>query len=124
MVLCMSDPARRSRAEILIGRPNRAIVHELLEWFREPGQLDLRCQMQGKTALHLAAEYGNVGVAEELIKADADNSFRCEMEETPADMARRVFAQKKILGGKKPDTSRTKLSRKDGHTTMTKNDTD
>ncbi len=76
---------------------NRAIVHELLEWFREPGQLDLRCQMQGRTALHLAAEYGNVGVAEELVKAGADKSLRCEMEETPADSARRVFAQKKIL---------------------------
>jgi ankyrin repeat protein len=76
---------------------NRAIVHELLEWFREPGQLDLRCQMQGKTALHLAAEYGNIGVAEELVKVGADKSLRCEMGETPADIARRVFAQKEIL---------------------------
>lgn len=77
---------------------NRAVVHELLEWFHEPGQLDLRCQMQGKTALHLAAEYGNVGVAEELVKAGADKSVRCETEETPADIARRMFAQeKKIL---------------------------
>ena len=76
---------------------NRAIVHELLEWFRELWQLDLRCQMQGKTALHLAAEYGNVGVAEELVKAGADKSLRCEMEETPAEIAKRVFAQKKIL---------------------------
>ena len=76
---------------------NRAIVHELLEWFREPEQLDLRCQMQGKTALHLAAEYGNVGVVEELVKAGADKSLRYEMEETPADIAKRMFAQKKIL---------------------------
>lgn len=76
---------------------NRAIVHELLEWFREPDQLDLSCQMQGKTALHLAAEYGNVGVAEELVKTGADKGLRCEMEETPADIARRVFAQEKIL---------------------------
>lgn len=76
---------------------NRAIVHELLEWFREPDQLDLSFQMQGKTALHLAAEYGNVGVAEELVKTGADKSLRCETEETPADVARRVFAQEKIL---------------------------
>jgi hypothetical protein len=53
--------------------------------------------MQGKTALHLAAESGNVSVAEELVKAGTDKSLRCEMEETPADIARRVFAQKEIL---------------------------
>ena len=57
----------------------------------------MNLQMQGKTALHLAAEYGNVGVAEELVKAGVDKSLKCEMEETPADIARRVFAQKEIL---------------------------
>ena len=57
----------------------------------------MNLQMQGKTALHLAAEYGNIGVAEELVKVGADKSLRCEMGETPADIARRVFAQKEIL---------------------------
>ena len=76
---------------------NRAIVHELLEWFQEPEQLNAICQIQGKTALHLAAEYGNAGVVEELVKAGADINLRCEMRETPADTARRVFAQEKIL---------------------------
>lgn len=75
---------------------NQTIAAELLLWSREfaPRQLDRKCRIQGKTALHLAAEYGNVGVVEELIKAGADQSLLSEEGETAVDMAKRVFAQK------------------------------
>lgn len=70
---------------------NRAIANELLVWFRETGELDARCY-DGKTALHLAAEHGNVGVAEELVRAGASLDLKCDARETPAEVARRVWA--------------------------------
>jgi len=71
---------------------NRALVHELLIWFRDRDELDARC-LQGKTALHFAAESGNAGVLEELVRAGADVSLRCEAGETAADVARRAWCQ-------------------------------
>ena len=76
---------------------NRAIAHELLEWFCQPRQLDMKSRLQGKTALHLAAEFGNYGVAEELVKSGADKSIKCETGESPAEIARRVFTTGRVL---------------------------
>ena len=76
---------------------NRAIAHELLEWFCQPSQLDLKSQLQGKTALHLAAEFGNYGVAEELVKLGADKTIKCDTGESPAEIARRVFKTGRVL---------------------------
>ncbi|KAI2465957.1 ankyrin [Annulohypoxylon bovei var. microspora] len=67
------------------------LVRELLEWFRGPERLDARCRVGAKTALHLAAEYGNVGVVKELVRARADPMVRCEAGETAAEIARRVW---------------------------------
>jgi hypothetical protein len=71
---------------------NGAIFHELLTCFSDRNQLDARC-LQGKTALHFAAEGGNAGVAEELVRAGADVNLRCEVGETAADVARRVWGE-------------------------------
>jgi ankyrin repeat protein len=76
---------------------NRIIVHELLEWFKTPEELNIRCDIAGKTALHLAVERGNVGVVEELVKAGADIQISCDSGETAADIARRLFKEQLIL---------------------------
>jgi ankyrin repeat protein len=76
---------------------NRTIVHELLEWYKTSDQLNMRCDIKGKTALHLAVERGKVGVVEELVKAGADTQISCETGETAAGMARRYFEEQPIL---------------------------
>lgn len=70
---------------------SRAIANELLVWFRETRELDARCYDE-KTALHLAAEHGNVGVAEGLVGAGASLDLKCDVRETLAEVARRVWA--------------------------------
>jgi ankyrin repeat protein len=69
---------------------NGAIALELCAGFAKPEQLNMRCKIEGKTALHLAAENGNLGVARELVNGGADKTIKCEQGETPADVARRV----------------------------------
>jgi ankyrin repeat protein len=79
---------------------NRRIVHELLEWFGESEFLDERCGVDEKTALHLAAECGNVGVVEELVRAGADVAVRDGRGETAVEVARRVFVDdERVLRG-------------------------
>ncbi|KAI1459630.1 ankyrin [Annulohypoxylon moriforme] len=78
------------------------IFRELLDWFQGSERLDARCKMGtgagvgvgGRTALHLAAECGNVGVVKELVRARADPMVRCEAGETAADVAKRVWGVK------------------------------
>jgi hypothetical protein len=72
---------------------NGTIVHELLTYFCDRDELNARC-LQGKMDLNLAAEFGNSGVVEELVRAGADVNLRCETGETPADVARKVWGQK------------------------------
>lgn len=72
---------------------NCAIAQELRTWFTEPDELNAQC-LQGKTALHLAAERGNALVVEELVRAGASLEVRCEVGERPADIARRWFGEK------------------------------
>lgn len=76
---------------------NRIIIHELLEWYKTSDKLNMRCDMKGKTALHLAVELGKVGVVEELVKAGADTQISCETGETAAGMATRCFKEQPIL---------------------------
>ncbi|KAI0886549.1 ankyrin [Annulohypoxylon maeteangense] len=72
------------------------LVRELLDWFQGPEKLDARTLVGAgsKTALHLAAEYGNVGVVKELVRAKADLLVRCEAGETALDIAKRVWGGK------------------------------
>jgi ankyrin repeat protein len=70
---------------------NSAISLELRTGFAKPEQLNMQCKIEGKTALHLAAENGNLGVVTELVNAGADKTIRCEQGEAPADVARRVW---------------------------------
>ncbi|KAI0114197.1 ankyrin [Hypoxylon sp. NC0597] len=71
---------------------NRALVRQLLEWFQGPEKLDARCGSEGKAALHLAAEHGNFGVVEELVRAGADKLVRSEAGETAGEIAKRVWS--------------------------------
>lgn len=71
---------------------NLIIAGELLQWFRAPGQLDQRCGWQQKTALHLAAERGNVGVVEKLVLAGASKELRSEGGKTASELARETWA--------------------------------
>ena len=70
---------------------NRAIVHELLEWFKTPEHLNMKSAIGGKTALHLAVERGNIGVVEELVKAGADISIVADSGETSLEMGKKLF---------------------------------
>jgi ankyrin repeat protein len=62
---------------------NRATAHELIVWFAGKEELNARCS-QGKTALHLAKERGNLGVLEELVRAGACLDEPCDMDKTPS----------------------------------------
>ncbi|KAI0895279.1 ankyrin repeat-containing domain protein [Annulohypoxylon nitens] len=74
------------------------LFRELLEWFAGPEKVDARCKAGNgigmRTALHFAAEYGNVGVVRELVRAKADTTMRCENGETAAEIAKRVWGGK------------------------------
>jgi ankyrin repeat protein len=70
-----------------------AICHELLEWAKDTDQLNTRCEVHGKTALHYAAEYGNVGVAKELTDAGIDRSILCNGGQTAAEIARAKWSK-------------------------------
>ncbi|KAI1413517.1 ankyrin [Hypoxylon sp. FL1857] len=71
---------------------NRALVRELLEWFPGPEELNAPCGIERKTALHLAAEHGNVGFVEELVRAKADRMAKSEAGETAAEISKRVWS--------------------------------
>jgi ankyrin repeat protein len=72
---------------------NSLITHELLDWFLGPEYLNERCALQGRTALHLAAQYSNVGVMKELVGAGADIGARDDDGMTAAEIVRSVQEQ-------------------------------
>jgi hypothetical protein len=72
---------------------NSLITHELLDWFLGPEYLNERCALQGRTALHLAAQYSNVGVMKELVGAGADIGARDDDGMTAAEIVRSVHEQ-------------------------------
>jgi ankyrin repeat protein len=76
---------------------NSRIAHEILEKFREPKQLNERCNVQGRTALHLAAVYGNFGVAKELFHAGVDVTLLDSNGETAAQIARYIRSDDDVL---------------------------
>jgi ankyrin repeat protein len=64
-----------------------------LYWFRRPEYLDERCALQGRTALHLAAQYSNVGVMKELVGAGANIGARDDDGMTAAEIVRSAHEQ-------------------------------
>lgn len=64
-----------------------------MTWFTSPEELDARC-FQGKTALHLATERGNLFVVEELVRAGASLDVRCDAGERPEDVVGRLCSEK------------------------------
>lgn len=82
---------------------NSRITHELLDWFRGVDYLEKRCSLQGRTALHLATQYGNVGAVKELVDAGADVEAVDDGGLTAAQIARSVYGEdekmvQKLLG--------------------------
>ena len=55
---------------------NRLIMKELLEWFKEPEQIDLQVEAHRVTALHLATVMGRELIVEELVRAGANKMLR------------------------------------------------
>ena len=76
---------------------NSRIAHELLDKFRERKQVNERCNLEGRTALHLAAVYGNFGVAKELFDAGADVTLLDDNGETAAQIARHMYSDDDVL---------------------------
>ncbi len=73
---------------------NRETMYELLQLFNTPEQLNLRCNIQGRTALHLAVEACNIGVVRELTSLrEVDLEAVDEGGETPASLLRFMLLQ-------------------------------
>ncbi|MCJ1470022.1 hypothetical protein MMC07_008667 [Pseudocyphellaria aurata] len=70
---------------------NRDVVYELLQRFNAPEELDQRCDVLGRTALHLATEAGNTGAVSELLAMDANAMILDHDGETPAQLAARLL---------------------------------
>ncbi|KAJ5911152.1 uncharacterized protein N7473_000455 [Penicillium subrubescens] len=67
---------------------NRDIMHELLQKWGDPEtHLNIRCQIHGRTALHMAVEAGNLKAAELLVEKGADVSVCDDLGLTPVDLA-------------------------------------
>lgn len=91
------EPAELERSDF-DWETNGVVAGELLQWFQEPELVDRRSGLQGKTALHLAAEHGNVRVVEKLVRAGASKELRCDLGETAANTARRAWSGEDGLG--------------------------
>ncbi|KFZ11278.1 hypothetical protein V502_07640 [Pseudogymnoascus sp. VKM F-4520 (FW-2644)] len=66
---------------------NREIAREILKKFSGKEHLNLKCGIEGKTALHLAVQTRNIGVVRELLDAGADRSIKDDGGITPAQLA-------------------------------------
>ena len=75
---------------------NSDIMHELLLHWPASEELNATCHIRGNTALHLAAEFGNVGAIESLLKAGADATIMNEDGETSLQVAERLAGQSKM----------------------------
>ncbi|PWY73020.1 ankyrin [Aspergillus heteromorphus CBS 117.55] len=70
---------------------NQDIIHELLQKWGDVESVNLRCGIHGRTALHLAAEAGNVRGCEMLLARKADVSVRDELGLTAVELARETL---------------------------------
>jgi ankyrin repeat protein len=66
---------------------NRDILVELLQRWNEAEHLNLRCGVDGKTALHLAVEAGNVEAVRLLLERKADRMLHDDRGRTPLEHA-------------------------------------
>jgi len=66
---------------------NRDILIELLQKWNDAEHLDLRCGVDGKTALHLAVEAGNVEAIRILLERKADRTLCDGLGRTPLEYA-------------------------------------
>lgn len=71
---------------------NRDLVYELLQRFNAPEELDRRCSVLGRTALHLATEAGNTGAVTELLATGADATLLDEGGEAAVHLAARLLS--------------------------------
>ena len=81
-------PLRREELDWAV---NRDLIYELLQRFNTPEELDQRCGVLGRTALHLAVEAGNTGAVSELLAIGADVTLLDENGETAVQLATRLL---------------------------------
>lgn len=73
---------------------NREIMHELLQkWGDDAAHLNARCQVHGRTALHLAVEAANLKAVELLVEKGADVSIVDDLGLIPAELAQELFEE-------------------------------
>lgn len=65
---------------------NRDIMHELLQRFNSPEQLNLKSGYFGRAALHLAVEVTNLAAIEFLLERGAETDARDELQQTPLEL--------------------------------------
>lgn len=66
---------------------NQEIARAILKKFSGKEHLNLKCGIEGKTALHLAVQVRNLGVVRELLNAGADKSIKDDDGITPTQLA-------------------------------------
>lgn len=71
---------------------NRDLVYELLQRFHAPEELNRRCEVLGRTALHFATEAGNSSAVSELLAMGADATLLDEGGEAAAQLAARLLS--------------------------------
>jgi ankyrin repeat protein len=76
---------------------NSDIMYELLQKYNEKDQVNMRCGVSGRTALHLAVEVHNVGAVARLIGRGADQEAKDDAGETPGELARKLGGREEIL---------------------------
>lgn len=83
-------PLRREECDM---DTNRDLVYELLQRYSTPQELDMRCGVLGRAALHLAAEAANIGAVRELVGMGANVEIVDEGGDTAAKLAAKLLAQ-------------------------------
>jgi ankyrin repeat protein len=74
---------------------NREILVELLQKWNDAEHLDRRCSVDGKTALHLAVEAGNIEAVRLLLERKADRMLRDGHALTPLEYALELHRDEK-----------------------------
>ena len=69
---------------------NGDLMYELLLKWKRSEQLDMKCDIRDRTALHLAVEVGNLGAVEALVGSGANMVIEDEDGETALEMAERL----------------------------------
>ena len=74
------------------------VIYELLLRWRMGEELNAKCGIRDRTALHLAIEVGNLGAVDELVEAGADREVEDDGGETAVQLAERLAGGSETRG--------------------------